>query len=161
MFDDITGRLLLVVLLLAAASLWFGLRRRSDGRFRAASTTPAAGETAAVGSPAAGPLLSGADLGAALGERATFVQFSTTTCATCPQVSRTLGDVTREAAGVVHVEVAADERLDLVRRFGISRTPTVLLVGPRGEVWSRAAGPMHAPQALAALRQHLGSVAHA
>lgn len=161
MFDDITGRLLLVVLLLAAASLWFGLRRRGDGRFRAADTAPVADTTATATRSAARLLLSGADLGTALGERATFVQFSTTTCATCPQVSRTLGDVAREAAGVAHVEVAAEERLDLVRRFGISRTPTVLLVGPRGEVWSRAAGPMHAPQALAALRQHLGSVTHA
>ena len=161
MFDDITGRFLLVVLLLATASMWLALRRRTDGRFRPAGTRHVAGETAEAPTADAGLLLSGADLGATLGERATFVQFSTTTCATCPQVSRALGDVAREAPGVAHVEVAAEERLDLVRRFGISRTPTVLLVGPRGEVWSRAAGPMHAPQAFAALRQHLGSVAHA
>lgn len=151
MFDDILGRLLLATLLLAAASLWFVARRRKDGLFGARPGAATAGGSE--------PHLSRADLGAALGDRATFVQFSTSTCATCPQVSRTLGDVARRTDGVVHVEVPAEERMDLVRRFGVLRTPTVLLLGPRGEVRARAAGPIDVRRALAALREHAGVVA--
>lgn len=191
MFDDTTARLLLVAALLSAASLWFVVRRRGDGRFRQVATSRGASRgatrddsrdaTLEAARPTVAPsgrLGSGSgthqaplvpengrlraeELGEPLGVRATFVQFSTTTCAACPQVSRTLAGVARAAAGVAHVEVAAQDRMDLVRRFGITRTPTVLLVGPTGEVWSRAAGPMDAQQALSALRARLGSVAHA
>lgn len=149
MLDDITGRLLLVVLLLAAASVWSVLRRRRDGRF-----TPVPAPV--TGRPRTAGVLAGHDLGERLGERATFVQFSTATCATCPQVRRVLATLAGHVTGVRHVEVAAEERLDLVRRFGVRRTPTVLLLGPHGEVWSRTSGPMDAARAAAALADHAG-----
>lgn len=156
MFDDTSGRLLLVIALLAAASLWLTARRRRDGRF---IDTAATGTTTRTGTTTTGAhasdILSALDLGQRLGERATFVQFSTATCATCPQVRRILGGLARSTDGVSHVEVAADQRLDLVRRFGIHRTPTVLLIGPDGAVVSRASGPMDTTQATAALHAHL------
>ncbi len=137
MLDDTTGRLVLVVLLLAAASAVLALRRRRDGTFaapRAATATVTPDE-----------------LGAPLGRRATFVQFSARTCAICPQVRRTLADVAARADGVAHVDVPADERLDLASRFGVLRTPTVLLVDGTGTVRGRTSGPMTAGQAVAAL----------
>lgn len=162
MFADTSGRLLLVIALLAAASLWLTARRRRDGHFVDTTTTAATTTTTATtttrtthaGANASGALTA-ADLGQPLGGRATFVQFSTATCATCPQVRRILGDLARRTGGVQHVEVTADERLDLVRRFGIRRTPTVLLLGHDGAVVSRASGPMDAAQAAAALHTHL------
>ncbi len=140
MLDDLTGRLLLLVLLLTAASALWLARRRSDGAFVAV----AAGPTSAA-------RIAAAELGAELGARATFVQFSAPTCATCPQVSRVLSTEAARVAGVRHVEVPAHERLDLVRRHGVLRTPTVLLLGPDGTVASRTAGPLDAGQARAAL----------
>lgn len=139
-----TGRLLLVLVLLTAASgAWLAVRRR-DGEFRHNRTRD-------------GAVLTGEDLGRPLGHRATFVQFSTPTCASCPQVSRTLSAIADDEAGVVHVEVPADRRPDLVRRFGVLRTPTVLLLGPEGAVRSRTSGPLARHQAVAALAEHAGS----
>jgi len=141
------GRLLLLVVLLAVTSvLWLAIRRR-DGRFRLARLAP-------------GTVLTGEDLGRPLGRRATFVQFSTPTCGSCPQVSRTLGTIADHETGVVHVEVPADRRPDLVRRFGVLRTPTVLLLGPEGAVRSRTSGPLARHQAIAALAEHPG-ISHA
>ena len=138
------GRLLLLVVLLAVTSvLWLAIRRR-DGRFRLARL-------------ASDAVLTGEDLGRPLGRRATFVQFSTPTCASCPQVSRTLSTIADHETGVVHVEVPADRRPDLVRRFGVLRTPTVLLLGPEGAVRSRTSGPLPRHQAIAALVEHAGS----
>lgn len=138
------GRLLLLVVLLAVTSvLWLAIRRR-DGRFRLARL-------------ASDAVLTGEDLGRPLGLRATFVQFSTPTCASCPQVSRTLSTIADHETGVVHVEVPADRRPDLVRRFGVLRTPTVLLLGPEGAVRSRTSGPLARHQAIAALAEHAGS----
>lgn len=139
MFDDVTGRLVLVLALLAVASLaWWVAQRR--------------GFVSAQG------VLTAQDLGHELGALATFVQFSTPTCATCPQVSRELRNVAASRPGVVHVEVAADKRLDLVRRFGVLRTPTVLLLGPDGALLSRTSGPLRRAQAEAALADHLEAV---
>jgi thioredoxin-like negative regulator of GroEL len=152
MIDDVSGRLLLVVCLLAAASLWFATRRRNDGRFTDSTDSHFADSTERAD---ASSTITAHDIGRPLGTRATFVQFSTATCAACPQVRRVLSDLSARSDGVAHVEIAADERMDLVRRFGVHRTPTVLLVGPDGVVWSRAAGPMNARQAADALDAHL------
>ena len=139
------GRLLLLVVLLAVTSvLWLAIRRR-DGRFRLARL-------------ASDAVLTGEDLGRPLGRRATFVQFSTPTCASCPQVSRTLSTIADHETGVVHVEVPADRRPDLVRSFGVLRTPTVLLLGPEGAVRSRTSGPLARHQAVAALAEHAGGI---
>jgi hypothetical protein len=43
--------------------------------------------------------------------------------------------------------------MDLVRRFSVFRTPTVLLLHPDGAVHSRTSGPLTPARALAALAQ--------
>ncbi|QTE30890.1 TlpA family protein disulfide reductase [Pengzhenrongella sicca] len=142
--DTLAGRALWVALLLGAASaVWWLVRRRAE-RFTPTTPAPAGG--------GAEPALTAAELGADLGRAGTFVQFSAQTCATCPQVHRLLTSIAATEPGVAHVELAAEERMDLVRRFAVFRTPTVLLLDGRGVVRARMSGALTRAHAVAALR---------
>lgn len=90
-------------------------------------------------------------LGAALGERATLVQFSTAFCQPCRATRRVLADVSGLVPGVAHVEVDAESRLDLVRRFDVRSTPTVLVLDSSGNIVKRAAGLPRKADVLVAL----------
>lgn len=92
-------------------------------------------------------------LGAELGERATLVQFSTAFCQPCRATRRTLAEVAAMVPGVGHVEIDAEERLDLVRALDIARTPTVLVLDAAGRVVRRASGPPRRVDVIAALGQ--------
>lgn len=95
--------------------------------------------------------VSAADLGTALGRRATLLQFSTAFCAPCRATRVILADVARTVDGVAHVEIDAESRLDLVRRLGVLRTPTVLVLDATGRIASRAAGRPRKVDVIAAL----------
>jgi thiol-disulfide isomerase/thioredoxin len=95
--------------------------------------------------------LSPAELGAPLGERATLVQFSSTFCAPCRAARRTLARVVATDDGVVHVEVDVADRTDLGERFGVTVTPTVLVLDADGTVVRRASGAPTLAQARAAV----------
>ncbi|MGY1452755.1 TlpA family protein disulfide reductase [Streptomyces sp. SS8] len=86
-----------------------------------------------------------------LGERATLVQFSSAFCQPCRATRRILAEVAQMVEGVVHVEVDAESRLDLVRRLGIMRTPTVLVLDARGRITRRASGQPRRADVIAAL----------
>src|SRR5260221_8691223 len=101
--------------------------------------------------PGTGPLMTGAELGGPLGQRATLVQFSTAFCAPCRATRRILAEVAGMTDGVVHLEIDAESRLDLVRRLGIRRTPTVLVLGPDGRIAKRATGQPRKADVIAAL----------
>jgi thiol-disulfide isomerase/thioredoxin len=131
-------RVLLVVGALAAAVALGLLWRARNGRF------------AAAGAEAA-PVLATADLGAPTGSRATFVQLSSETCAPCRSTAAVLRDLAAAEPGVTHVELDAAERIDLVRRFGVLRTPTVLVLDGAGAVRGRFSGGTTPAQARAAL----------
>ncbi|WP_182879553.1 thioredoxin family protein [Microbispora sp. H10949] len=121
--------------------------RRRDGRMRAVENVPATG-----GDRGAGPAAQwAADLGADLGERATLVQFSTAFCQPCRATRRILGEVAGLVPGVRHVEIDAESRLDLVRRFEVLRTPTVLVLDGAGNVVKRASGQPRKADVIAAL----------
>jgi len=75
-----------------------------------------------------------------LGARVTFVQFSSAFCAPCRATRRILADVAAADDGVAHLEIDAEHHLDLVRRLGISRTPTTLVLDARGVEVTRAVG---------------------
>ncbi|GHG11034.1 hypothetical protein GCM10017667_49860 [Streptomyces filamentosus] len=94
-------------------------------------------------------------LGAALGERATFVQFSTAFCQPCRATRRILAEVAAMVPGVAHVEIDAEERLGLVRALGVTRTPTVLVLGADGGIVRRAAGQPRRADVIAALGRAL------
>ena len=74
------------------------------------------------------------DLGSALGERATLVQFSSAFCAPCRATRVLLADIASRTPGVVTIEIDAEERLELTRRLNILRTPTVLVLDAEGRV---------------------------
>ncbi|MFI9723566.1 thioredoxin family protein [Streptomyces sp. NPDC052396] len=95
--------------------------------------------------------LSAADIGAELGERATLVHFSTAFCQPCRATRRVLSEVAALVEGVIHVEIDAEARLDLVRALGVSATPTVLVLDAGGRVVRRAAGLPGKAQVIAAL----------
>lgn len=94
-------------------------------------------------------------LGAALGERATLVQFSTAFCQPCRATRRILAEVAAMVPGVAHVEIDAEERLGLVRALGVTRTPTVLVLGADGGIVRRAAGQPRRADVIAALGRAL------
>lgn len=95
--------------------------------------------------------LDAARWGGELGERATLVQFSSAFCAPCRATRRVLGEVAGMVPGVAHVEIDAEDRLDLVRELGILKTPTVLVLDAAGRVVRRAAGLPRKADVIAAL----------
>jgi thiol-disulfide isomerase/thioredoxin len=101
-------------------------------------------------------LLTSTDIGIELGERATLVQFSSAFCSPCRATRVLLNDIAAKVDGVVTVDIDAEEHLDMVRRFGIMRTPTVLVLDADGTVSTRASGLPRREQVLAALGQAVG-----
>ncbi|GAA4820508.1 thioredoxin family protein [Nocardioides caeni] len=169
----------LVVLLVAlAAATAFGLwRRRTDGRFaapgrrgasalpvrRGASAserletpaTPTPDPATPISTPSPWSALTAVLPSATLGERATFVQFSSAFCAPCRTTRVLLADVAGKESGVAHVEIDAEEHLALVRELDIRRTPTTLVLDATGAEIARAAGAPRREQVLAALPQEV------
>ncbi len=96
-------------------------------------------------------LLGAAELGAEPGRRATLVQFSSAFCQPCRATRRILAEVAAMVGGVAHIEIDAEERLDLVRALGIEKTPTVLVLDAAGRIVRRAAGMPRKADVIAAL----------
>ena len=88
-----------------------------------------------------------------LGERATLLQFSSAFCAPCRATRRVLSDVAAVVPGVEHVEVDAEDNLELVRRLGVLRTPTTIVLDQHGQEVTRASGALRKEQVLVALAQ--------
>jgi thiol-disulfide isomerase/thioredoxin len=136
----------MLVLVLALASA-FGLYRAArDGRFRGTHQVKGA-----TGEEHEESVLTGSDLEHELGERATLLQFSSAFCAPCRATRRVLADVAEVVPGVVHVEVDAEHHLDLVRRLGVVRTPTTLILDAGGRELTRASGAPGKDEVLASL----------
>jgi thiol-disulfide isomerase/thioredoxin len=142
---------LLVALVLASA---FGVWRAfADGRFRGTHRVKGVSRTA-VATPS---VLADTDVAHTLGERATLVQFSSAFCAPCRATRRILTDVAGVVPGVEYVEVDAEHHLELVRRLGVVRTPTTLVLDADGREVVRAAGAPRKEDVLSALAQALQS----
>lgn len=142
----------LVILVLAVVvAVGFGLhRRRVDGRFGGAAPAESA-EAAEAAEGTAWTSVAAALPDAALGERATLVQFSSAFCAPCRTTRVVLADVAERHDGVAHLEIDAEQHLDLVRALDVRRTPTTLILDPSGRELTRAAGAPRREQVLAAL----------
>ena len=148
-----------IVVLLVALGVAGGfgvLRAARDGRFRgthgvrdssadAPDSTPEPDDSRPVDL---------AGLGAP-GERATLLQFSSAFCAPCRATRRVLAGVADVVPGVAHVEVDAEHHLDLVRRLGVLRTPTTLVLDASGREVARAAGAPKQDEVLATLARVL------
>ncbi len=153
---------LLVLLGVLALATAFGLwRRATDGSLKVVRlAADAEGSMPVPGTPDGedgvthdDDRLGVDDLGTALGDRATLVQFSSAFCAPCRATRVVLDEVAGLVPGVVHVEVDAESHLDLVRRLDVRRTPTVLVLDRNGHVRVRAAGAPRRADVLAALGQ--------
>lgn len=92
-----------------------------------------------------------AELEHAPGERATLLQFSSAFCAPCRATRRILSEVIDMVPGVAHVEVDAEQHLELVRRLDIRKTPTTLVLDAAGREVKRASGQPRKADVLAAL----------
>jgi len=124
-----TGWIVLGTALAASVVLGMWYQRR-NGRFR---------EPVSDEAPAA-DVLTVDQIGHALGEKATLVQFSSAFCAPCRATRTLLTDVASRLDGVEAVEVDAESHLDLVRHLDIMRTPTTFVLDARGAVVTRASG---------------------
>lgn len=85
-------------------------------------------------------VISGEDVGARLGERATVVQFSTAFCSPCRATRARLEPWAAGVEGLAYIDVDAESHLDLVRRLNVMRTPTVLILDARGRVVAGGSG---------------------
>ncbi|GFE25457.1 thiol reductase thioredoxin [Streptomyces nigrescens] len=126
------------IAVLAAASAFGVWHRRRNGRL----TVRERDDTARLGA---------AEIGAALGERATLLQFSSAFCQPCRATRRTLTEVAGMVEGVAHVEIDAEDHLDLVRQLNVLRTPTVLVLDAQGAIVRRASGQPRKADVIAAL----------
>ena len=130
-----TGLAVLIAALVVAACMAWAVTRL-NGRFRDKPGTD---------------VLTADDLGRSLGERATLIHFSSAFCAPCRATRTLLTDVADRVDGVAVVEIDAESQLELVRRLDVMRTPTVLVLDPRGAVVRRASGLPRRDQVLSAL----------
>ncbi len=133
-----------VVLALVAG----GVLALRNGRFR--GTHAVRGASAATGRPPVS-VLDGSPWEGQLGARATLLQFSSAFCAPCRATRRILADVAGLVPGVTHVEIDAEHHLELVRRMGVLRTPTTLVLDDAGREVSRASGAPTRDQVLVAV----------
>lgn len=141
-----------VLLVAVLAALAFGIYRAMvDGRFRGTHRIRGAVEAEQGTTADAISVLAGTEWSEQLGERATFLQFSSAFCAPCRATRRILEDVVAETPGVTHVEVDAEHHLELVRRLGVLRTPTTLVLDASGVEVTRAAGAPTKAQVQAAI----------
>jgi thioredoxin-like negative regulator of GroEL len=147
------GLIVLVIVLAAASAVGWGTRLR-NGRFR--ERRPVRVGSGPAGD-ADGSVLTEADLGASLGERATLVQFSTEFCAYCGPTRELLAEVARSRDGVAVVEIDASRRMDLARRLNVFSTPTVFVLAADGSIARRASGQPRKADVLAAVSSMLDS----
>lgn len=139
-----------VLLVAVVSALAFGLWRAwSDGRFRGTHRVHRGPQTE-WHEPS---VLAGTDIEHTLGERATLLQFSSAFCAPCRATRRVLAEVADLVEQVEHVEIDAEHHLELVRRLGVMRTPTTLVLDAEGREVTRAQGVPTKPQVLQALSQ--------
>ena len=134
-----------------AIALALGLyRAATDGRFTGtkALATDADAQPKSSSEPS---LLADTPWADALGERATLLQFSSAFCAPCRSTRRILTDVAAAHPDVAHIEVDAEQHLDVVRRLDILRTPTTIVLDPQGRELGRASGAPTKAQVLASL----------
>jgi thiol-disulfide isomerase/thioredoxin len=155
----VTG-LWIVVGVLLVVSVFGVWNRRTSGRIRSSAPAAAGVVPAGMDDPLADIETDAAvapdslltqTLDGRLGERATVVQFSSAFCQPCRATRRILEEVTAMVPGVAHVEIDAEDHLDLVRELDIRRTPTVLFLDSAGVQRKHASGLPRKADVIAAL----------
>lgn len=120
------GYVLIAVMLLSAA---FGIYRKlSDGKLREEIVPPLQGLTEHLHLDHDHP------------PQVTFLQFSSEFCQPCRVATKLLDEVTNSFPAICHIELDVVEHMDLVKTYGITRTPTTLIIDKSGTVHFRATG---------------------
>jgi thiol-disulfide isomerase/thioredoxin len=120
------GYVLIAVLALSAA---FGIYRKvSDGKLRSQVVPPQQG------------LIEHLHLNHDHPPQVTFLQFSSEFCQPCRVTNKLLDEVTNSFPAICHIELDVVEHMDLVKTYGITRTPTTLIIDKSGTVHFRATG---------------------
>ncbi len=130
--------LLPLLAVLAAASvfgIWF---RHTRGEFRRKKTVD-------------GPRLTSDQIGIALGERVTMVQFSSAFCSPCRATRVLLEQMVQTMPDVAYAHIDAESHLELVRQLNILSTPTTLFLNRDGTEVGRAMGTPKRSQVLTAV----------
>lgn len=149
-----------VVGVLALASVFGVWFVRRSGQIRDTASARAVPVPAKEGDPPADIIPESADrrldalavaVSGRTGSRATMVQFSSAFCQPCRATRRILEEVATMVPGVAHVEIDAEENLDLVRALDVRRTPTVFFMDRDGIVRKHASGQPRKADVIAAL----------
>lgn len=80
------------------------------------------------------------EIGVKLGTRLTLLQFSSAFCSPCRTTRMLLSDLTKEIPDVKHIDIDAESRLELARKFNILSTPTTIILNANGQEIGRAVG---------------------
>ena len=124
---DLLLRLLLVLAVVALATLAGRWWQRRDGRVRAVGGGFTPGQLRAVGLA-----LEGAD--------AVGLLLGSPTCAPCVSVKKVLGQVQEARPGFRWVYVDAADHLDLADAHHVMRVPTLFVIDPDGRILARTSG---------------------
>ena len=118
-----------VLLAVLALSVAFGIYRKvSDGRLREEIVPPLQGLSEHLHLDHDHP------------PQVTFLQFSSEFCQPCRVTNTLLDEVTNRFPAICHIELDVVEHMDLVKTYGITRTPTTLIIDKSGTVHFRATG---------------------
>ncbi|MEI9906708.1 MAG: thioredoxin family protein [Actinomycetota bacterium] len=135
-----------ILIVLIAATVYGVWYQRSRGKIR--TSTKSQKESQEKGSERA---LTADILGGPLGTRATLVQFSSAFCTPCRATRTLLENVVVGMDDVRHLDIDAEDHLDLVRKLDIRSTPTTLILNSKGFEVGRAVGAPKRDQVLTAL----------
>jgi thiol-disulfide isomerase/thioredoxin len=118
-----------VLLAALALSVAFGVYRKlSDGKLRGEIVPPLQGLSEHLHLDHDHP------------PQVTFLQFSSEFCQPCRVTNQVLEEVTNSFPAICHIELDVVEHMDLVKTYGITRTPTTLIIDKAGTVHFRATG---------------------
>ena len=118
-----------VLLAVLALSVAFGIYRKvSDGKLREEIVPPLQGLSEHLHLDHDHP------------PQVTFLQFSSEFCQPCRFTNKLLDEVTNSFPAICHIELDVVEHMDLVKTYGITRTPTTLIIDKSGTVHFRATG---------------------
>ena len=118
-----------VLLAVLALSVAFGIYRKvSDGKLREEIVPPLQGLSEHLHLDHDHP------------PQVTFLQFSSEFCQPCRVTNKLLDEVTNSFPAICHIELDVVEHMDLVKTYGITRTPTTLIIDKSGTVHFWATG---------------------
>ncbi|MCA2290066.1 thioredoxin family protein [Mycobacterium avium] len=132
--------LVVILTVLAAATLAGWLLTRRSGRIREIDTAPqrdTGDDVAALGLSRDGP---------------TVVHFSAPWCGPCDRVRRLVDQVCADLGGVAHVEIDLDAHPDTARRYAVLSLPTTLIFDADGRQRYRSSGVPGAADLRSALK---------